>query len=70
MPVPAIARLIPVLAVLLSAPLRAQSPEVAASPAAAETRDARLARADRARIRGRADAPVWIVVISDYQCPF
>jgi protein-disulfide isomerase len=31
---------------------------------------ARLARADLARIRGRSDAPVWIVVISDFQCPF
>lgn len=35
-----------------------------------EPRETRLARADRARIRGRVDAPVWIVVISDYQCPF
>lgn len=41
-----------------------------AAPEPAETRETRVARADRARIRGRADAPVWIVVISDYQCPF
>lgn len=44
------------------------------APRAAEStrdsaRDARLARADRGRIRGRSDAP-WIVVVSDYQCPF
>jgi len=31
---------------------------------------ARLARADLGRIRGRDSAPVWIVVISDFQCPF
>ena len=58
---------------LATAGLEAQTP--AAGPAdaarpAAETREARLGRADRARIRGRSDAPVWIVVISDYQCPF
>ena len=31
-----------------------------AAPEPAETRETRVARADRARIRGRADAPVWI----------
>jgi protein-disulfide isomerase len=31
---------------------------------------ARLSRADLARIRGRDSAPVWIVVITDFQCPF
>jgi protein-disulfide isomerase len=53
--------------------LEAQTTAATAADAprpADETREARLARADRARIRGRADAPVWIVVISDYQCPF
>lgn len=29
-----------------------------------------LTRADLGRIRGRATAPIWIVVISDFQCPF
>ena len=56
-----------------SAGLGAQTPSATAADAprpTEETREARLARADRARIRGRADAPVWIVVISDYQCPF
>ena len=32
-------------------------------------RDSLIARADRGRIRGRADA-VWLVVISDFQCPY
>jgi protein-disulfide isomerase len=33
-------------------------------------RDALIARADLGRIAGRDSAPVWIVVISDFQCPF
>ena len=44
----------------------------AAAPATAvadTAKDNRLARADRGRIRGRSDG-VWLVVISDYQCPF
>jgi protein-disulfide isomerase len=32
-------------------------------------RDARLARADRGRVRGKNDA-IWVVAISDFQCPF
>lgn len=52
----------------LVSPLGAQS-RSAAAPAADTARDARLARADRARIRG-AQTGVWIVVISDFQCPF
>ncbi len=29
-----------------------------------------MERADSARILGRADAPVWVIEISDYQCPY
>lgn len=47
----------------------ARPPAVSARPAADSAKDARLARADRDRIRG-AQNGVWIVVISDYQCPF
>lgn len=55
-------------------PAAAQASRPAAAPAAASApadsaKDARIARADRGRIRGRNDG-VWIVVISDYQCPF
>jgi protein-disulfide isomerase len=32
--------------------------------------DSLSARADKARIRGSASAPVWLVEISDFQCPF
>lgn len=55
----------------LRAPLGAQvRPSATTTAAASDTaRDARLARADRARIRG-AKTGVWIVVISDFQCPF
>ncbi|MFM8567394.1 MAG: DsbA family protein [Gemmatimonadota bacterium] len=67
------ARRLLITAVLARAGLDAQTPAAStadASQPAAESREARLARTDRSRIRGRADAPVWIVVLSDYQCPF
>lgn len=49
---------------------RPTAPATAATPTPADSaKDARLARADRGRIRGRSDG-VWIVVVSDYQCPF
>ena len=33
-------------------------------------RSAAISRADAGRIRGHADAGVWVVVFSDFQCPF
>lgn len=36
----------------------------------ATTSDARVAAADTSRIRGSAGAPVWLIEVSDYQCPF
>lgn len=47
------------------------SPAAAAElPATDSLRDALIARADLGRIAGRDSAPVWIIVISDFQCPF
>lgn len=40
------------------------------APAADSLRDALIARADLGRIAGRDSASVWIIVISDFQCPF
>lgn len=39
-------------------------------PTADSARDALLARADLGRITGSESAKVWLVVISDFQCPF
>ena len=79
------ARLLPVLATILSvACSRAETPsaqasEVTVSPGdvapsmtgptgAAE--DSLSKKADRARIRGAETAQVWLVEISDFQCPW
>ena len=39
----------------------------AAQPA---PKDSNITRADLARIQGSATAPVWVVMVSDFQCPF
>lgn len=48
----------------------AAAPPATASSAGATPADPVVARADSARIRGSADAPVWLLEVSDYQCPF
>ena len=48
------------------------SPQAAAATPATtmSPQDSLLARADAARIKGAASAPVWIVEVSDFQCPY
>lgn len=47
------------------------APAAAASGSApAAGGDDRLARADAARIIGDSTAPLWMVVVSDFQCPY
>lgn len=41
-----------------------------AASAADSARDALIARADLGRIKGSDSASVWLVVISDFECPF
>lgn len=43
-------------------------PSTAAS--AVTDRDAEVEAADRGRILGAASAPVWMLIISDFQCPY
>jgi protein-disulfide isomerase len=51
------------------APSRAGAPTPPANPADS-ARSARLAKADLGRIRGNAAAKVWLVVMSDFECPY
>src|SRR5258705_2057932 len=44
--------------------------EVVAPPGFAKFDDSVSSHADRARIRGSETAQVWLVEISDFQCPF
>jgi protein-disulfide isomerase len=41
-----------------------------ATPAASPANERDLARADAARIIGDSAAPLWLVVVSDFQCPY
>lgn len=50
----------------------AASPDTgeAQAAAAASPDSALLAAADMARIKGSADAPVWLLIVSDFECPY
>ena len=78
------ARLLPLLALILSAACsRSETPSAQASQvtgshgdvaramvAFSGSEDSLSIKADRARIRGAETAQVWLVEISDFQCPF
>jgi protein-disulfide isomerase len=46
---------------------RAETPSNTARPAQT---DSIITRADLARIQGSASAPLWVIEVSDFQCPF
>jgi protein-disulfide isomerase len=46
------------------------APAAAAPAGAASSTDPLLARADSGRIRGNANAKVWMILSSDFQCPY
>jgi protein-disulfide isomerase len=56
-----------------AAPAAASTPGTAATPAttaAVSTTDPLVAHADSARIRGNPAAKVWMILASDFQCPY
>jgi protein-disulfide isomerase len=57
-------------ATLPSASSAPSSPAAAASDAPSASADARVARADQDRIMGDPGAKLWILVVSDFQCPY
>ena len=46
---------------------RAETASVAARPAPT---DSNITRADLSRIQGSATAPLWVIEVSDFQCPY
>jgi protein-disulfide isomerase len=42
----------------------------ATPPAAADSSDPRVKRADLARITGESSASIWLVILSDFECPY
>ena len=48
----------------------APAPGATTAAAPASSTDSLLARADRGRVQGAPDAPVWMVVVSDFECPY
>ena len=44
--------------------------ETTSAAARSVTPDSNITRADLARIQGSASAPVWVIEVSDFQCPY
>lgn len=55
----------------LGCPRSGDAPETSGLPATRATPgDSLVGRADAARIQGSTTAPIWVVEVSDFQCPF
>ncbi|MGQ0713041.1 MAG: DsbA family protein [Gemmatimonadaceae bacterium] len=54
----------------LGCPRPGDAPDTARQPAAPAASDTLVSRADAARIQGSPSAPIWVVEVSDFQCPF
>jgi protein-disulfide isomerase len=63
---------LPIAIAALLAAAACQSKEKAAAAASADApkQTAEGAAADQARIMGKATAPIWVVEVSDFQCPY
>jgi protein-disulfide isomerase len=62
--------LIAVVAVFAVVLACSKSSSASAAAAASGPDSVLLKRADHARIEGSASAPVWVIEVSDFQCPF
>lgn len=58
------------LLVLAAFPLAAAAQSPSPATAAVDSATALRVRADLGRIRGAESAPVWVVAISDFECPY
>src|SRR6476619_5410727 len=45
-------------------------PDTSAARPAAAAPDSNITRADLARIQGSPNAPLWVIEVSDFQCPY
>jgi protein-disulfide isomerase len=59
--------LLSLAAALVAAPSLAAQ---AAPPASAPRVDRMVSSADQGRILGKATAPIWVLIVSDFQCPY
>lgn len=53
-----------------AAEANAGTPPAAAAAASTPLTDSLVAKADRGRIEGSPSAKVWLVIVSDFQCPY